>query len=577
MPVLGNEDLAWCDFRSSKHDKRGGSRSHRLTSDDDRRFFSKDSSGSLCNEPRTEEKTETALLTRCVGVFGEVEYLDSGLVLRVKLDELWDKYDKVQTELETLDLDAHSNDRDEFETKFFITQVLYDDRLPHNTRSKSEIASSKAENTTNTRGSRVFVRQRSSKKCTMLVVDKITNYLPNKKVDMRNMLIPAGTPLADLYFYEPEEIHLLLGAESENYKTIGGCMIHKYQDFMHEYLELGHMEKLSQSEIENSKSHIHYYLPHHAVLQQSTTTSLRVVFDASAKGSEGKSLNDVLISRPTIQQNLLSVIIRFRTYRAAFSADIQKMFRMILVNSEQTHLQRILWRNNPQETVTYCTSCAPYLATKCLLHLTNVEGDCFPLAALILVRDFYMNDVLSGANDLEEALEIQKQLIELLKLGGFHLRKWCSNRKALLESVKPEDRETSLSLQIDDKSLIKTLRLLWCPTDDIFKFAIIIETENTNNMSCTKRTVLSDISRIFDPLDLLSPIVIRAKLFMEELWKLHVAWDDRLSEEFTIRMGNGHCTSRAIAKVCRLPIEESLPGPVCSDGTTSVAIVQDRS
>ncbi|KAF2879422.1 hypothetical protein ILUMI_26750 [Ignelater luminosus] len=94
---------------------------------------------------------------------------------------------------------------------------------------------------------------------------------------------------------------------------------------------------------------------------------------------------------------------------------------MILVNSEQIHLQRILWRNNPQEplqsfkikTLAYGTSCAPYLATKCLQHIANLEEYPFPLAVSIFVRDFHMDDVLSGANELQEALEIQKQLIEL--------------------------------------------------------------------------------------------------------------------------------------------------------------------
>ncbi|KAF2901466.1 hypothetical protein ILUMI_04720 [Ignelater luminosus] len=59
-------------------------------------------------------------------------------------------------------------------------------------------------------------------------------------------------------------------------------------------------------------------------------------------------------------------------------------------------------------------------------HLANV-GDRFPLVASIFVRDFYMDDVLSGANGLQETLEIQKQLIELLKLRGSHQEKWCSN------------------------------------------------------------------------------------------------------------------------------------------------------
>lgn len=142
----------------------------------------------------------------------------------------------------------------------------------------------------------------------------------------------------------------------------------QYKKFIDEYLTLGHMiEADENAEIVN-------YLPHHAVFKESTTTKLRVVFDASRKSSNGKSLNDNFMVGPTIQQDMTSILMRWRKHNIAFTADVEKMYRQILVDDKHTDLQRIIWRNSPKEklreykliTVTYGTACAPYLAIRTL-------------------------------------------------------------------------------------------------------------------------------------------------------------------------------------------------------------------
>ncbi|XP_075225766.1 uncharacterized protein LOC142326921 [Lycorma delicatula] len=93
-----------------------------------------------------------------------------------------------------------------------------------------------------------------------------------------------------------------------------------------------------------------YYLPHHPVFKESSTTKVRVVFDASFKSS-GLSLNDTLHTGPTIQQDLCSIVLRFRTHQVCFTADIEKMYRQIRVNDADCELQRILWRSHPEEPI----------------------------------------------------------------------------------------------------------------------------------------------------------------------------------------------------------------------------------
>ncbi|XP_062538270.1 uncharacterized protein LOC134206557 [Armigeres subalbatus] len=215
----------------------------------------------------------------------------------------------------------------------------------------------------------------------------------------------------------------------------------QYVAFMEEYLNLGHMKML----VEDSQSSIRRcYLPHHPVVKEaSTTTKVRVVFDASCKTSSGVSLNDVLLVRPIVQDDLRSIILRCRTKQIMLVSDVEKMFRQVIVRPEDRPLQCILWRNSPSEsvltyelnTVTYGTKPAPFLATRTLQQLAVDEKGRFPLAARATMDDTYIDDVITGANDVETATQMQIQLNAMLSRGGFQLRKWASNCPAALAGL----------------------------------------------------------------------------------------------------------------------------------------------
>jgi hypothetical protein len=162
----------------------------------------------------------------------------------------------------------------------------------------------------------------------------------------------------------------------------------QYHQFMQEYEELGHMEPVASADPKTTC----YFLPHHAVfMETSTTTNTRVVFDGGAKSSNGLSLNDILLVGPTIQPDLDSIVLRFRTHQVCFLADIAKMYRQIVVHPRDRDLQRILWRNSPDSpiqeyqltTVTYGTSSAPFLATRCLKKLADDYRSKYPRAAQV--------------------------------------------------------------------------------------------------------------------------------------------------------------------------------------------------
>lgn len=112
-------------------------------------------------------------------------------------------------------------------------------------------------------------------------------------------------------------------------------MYAEYKKFIHEYEDLGHMREVLdhlESDSFNTRVPI-YYLPQHAIYKEiSNTTKFRVVFDGSCKTSSGLSFNDVLMVGPTVQDDLFSILARFRTFKYGLTFDITKMYKQVLVD-----------------------------------------------------------------------------------------------------------------------------------------------------------------------------------------------------------------------------------------------------
>ncbi|XP_035228009.1 uncharacterized protein LOC118200187 [Stegodyphus dumicola] len=135
-----------------------------------------------------------------------------------------------------------------------------------------------------------------------------------------------------------------------------------------------------------------------------------------------------------------------------------------------------------------------------------------------------MDDVLSGAEDLEKTKELQNQLVNLLSQGGMKLHIWFTNHRELLLNVNTKTEDYSFSNEIKNETTV--LGILWNPDSDAFTFNV---TTNFHDYY-TKRHILSAITRIFDPLGLIGPVITKAKIFMQKLWLLKIGWNDVLPE-----------------------------------------------
>lgn len=232
-----------------------------------------------------------------------------------------------------------------------------------------------------------------------------------------------------------------------------------------------------------------------------------------------------------MQVDLFEVLIWFRKFRYVFSADVEKMYRQIKVSQSDWDFQRILWFDSSKNittyqltTVTYGLACAPFLALRSFEQLVNDEGNKFPLAVPVLREGRYVDDIFGGGNSVSQAQEVAKQTMQLCMAGGFPLQKWVSNHPSILRSIPTDKQADSLTIKIEENTIIQTLGLSWRPSSDSFHFI----TEMSSITTITKRTVLSTIAKLFDPLGLISPVIIKAKILMQELWSIKLEWDDPL-------------------------------------------------
>lgn len=307
----------------------------------------------------------------------------------------------------------------------------------------------------------------------------------------------------------------------------------RYHDEMKGYLERNHMSLCTSNLNEG------YFLPHHAVVRESsTTTKQRTVFDASAKSTNGFSLNDRCRNGPTIQPELIVIFILWRVNKVALNGDVEKMYRMVKLRPEDRKFQKILYRFSEDEpiqvyelnTVTFGTKSAPYLAIATTFALADAEKDRFPEAAKRVKKEVYVDDCMSGSHSIESTIKLQQEYDNLFKSGHFLMRKWASNEPKVLEHIPQENRAIKQSFELNMGESIKTLGLVWTPKVDELSFTIDMSAFHPNK-SITKRQLLSDASKIFDPCGYLAPITIKSKITMQDVWRSGTDWDSVVPTE----------------------------------------------
>ena len=312
----------------------------------------------------------------------------------------------------------------------------------------------------------------------------------------------------------------------------------KFQKVLEEYITLGHAQLVTPAEMQVKVCNC-FYLPMHAVLKQSSTsTKLRIVFDASSRTSTGCSLNDILAPGPTLHPNLDHILMRFRSYLVALSGDVAKMYREVALSPHDRHLHRFVWRQDKtgpildyaMNRVTFGVTSSPYVAVRTLQQTAEDFSSPSSKSHWHIHNSFYVDDLLAGAEDEDSAVQLCQDLRQVLAKGGFDLRKWRSSSTRVLQHIPPDLQETVPTLEmVDDhsSSYPKTLGITWDSRKDVMAAQVQLPAQYHS----TKRGIVSDTARSYDVLGWLAPFMLRMKILFQEMWRQKVDWDTPLKEE----------------------------------------------
>ena len=334
----------------------------------------------------------------------------------------------------------------------------------------------------------------------------------------------------------------------------------EYDAVLEEMETLGIIEEVPEEEL--TKEDGVFYLPHRPVVRESSsTTKVRPVFDASAKGPNLVSLNDCLEAGPCLLPDLVEVLLRFRRWRFAVCADIRKAFLMIGLCEPDRDVHRFLWRKGGSlrtmrfTRVTFGVKSSPFLLAATLRH--HLKS--FPSSPAVaeLEENMYVDDLLTGADNEEDALALFRDAREVLSPAGMDLAKLSSNSRVVL------DKASSLS-GLDGDECHKVLGVDWKPSEDVFSFSGVAVPDSIN---VTKRVMLSFIARMFDPIGFFSAYIMTVKLLFQETWRLGLEWDDVVPQEIGKRF------LRWVAGLEELK-EVTVPRSYCAGGWCDVSRVE---
>ena len=176
-------------------------------------------------------------------------------------------------------------------------------------------------------------------------------------------------------------------------------------------------------------------------------------------------------------------------------------------------------------------------------------------------ESFYVDDLITGASDVETALDFCLQSKQNMAAGGMNLRKWKSNSQELLEKIESaaklaqpasaprivEEDETYVKAIMDHGTLNQSDKILgvtWNSLQDAFLFEFTELCEHFKATVVTKRLILRLTAKLFDPLGLVSPFVIQLKIFFQDLCVCKTEWDSPLSGELLSKWKRGTQSSR---------------------------------
>ena len=269
-----------------------------------------------------------------------------------------------------------------------------------------------------------------------------------------------------------------------------------------------------------------HYLPHHSVTSENgDNIKVRIVMEGCAKTHQSKkSFNDCLYRGPNKVGNLCGILMRFRLNVVAIIAGIEKAYLQLQLKKDDRDVTRFLWVKDMREPFSnnnivqfrFCrviwgmVSAAFLLAMTILYHLKKYDNE----VSKNMSDNMYVDNLIISVASEKKAISFYHQTKSIFSNASMNMCKWNCSSKKVMNKITDGDE--------CDEEITKLLGMIWFREIDLFGLGKIADLPSDQ---VTKRLVLKTISSIFDPCGNFSPVLIRAKSFLQELWRKKISWD----------------------------------------------------
>ena len=299
-----------------------------------------------------------------------------------------------------------------------------------------------------------------------------------------------------------------------------------YRDVFAKQLEDNIIERI---DITPETFHEHVWIPHRPVVKTdpNSTTKVRPVFNCSLKVNNKPSLNEAAYAGVNLMNDLTKLVLYFRSNKYVMISDIKQAFLQIsLANEQDKNRFSFFMIENDQlvayryRTIIFGFNASPFILNYVIKHHASQYPD--DECSHILKFNFYVDNLLITGNSIEKLNHLYNECGSRMKKGGFFLRSWNSNSEELRNNFLKDDvivqHGNDYEKVLGYKYLVNTdeLQIAGCDLDSSVE---------------TKRSILSQISKVFDPLGLYLPVTTRGKILMRDLWSQQLSWDEIIPEQ----------------------------------------------
>ena len=326
----------------------------------------------------------------------------------------------------------------------------------------------------------------------------------------------------------------VLNRVTENLEKKG--LLEDYVKVFHSQCEEGIIEKI---EVDPKDFKNYIWVPHRPVIkvEPNTTTKIRPVFNCSLKTGDRPSLNEAAFAGINLMGDIVQLSLYFTTNDIIMLSDIKQAFLQIKLAKEEDKNRFCFFMKEGErlvayryKTIIFGFNASPFILNYVIRHHAETFRE--DEISQVLKSNFYVDNLLVTHNSEKMLLKVYQECLSRMKKGGFYLRSWNSNSQELQPIMKKDGNFVTHENEYE-----KVLGYKYVVNRDVLQISQCDLDPAVN----TKSGILSQVSKLFDPLGLTLPVTIKGKLIVRDLWLQKLDWDDPVPES-TLVHWRKHCT-----------------------------------